>query len=282
MDVKVKNQKSKVKSTIWLNPDHPNFERWKRGRDLSIERGKFVKSIIEKYLICKNLTVLDLGSGEGGTSIIFSEQNKVAGYDVNLIRLERQKDQLNDYLLTNGDALKLSFKENSFDLIILQDVIEHIPDVKLLINEVLRVLKPGGIVYISTPNKYSIFNFIADPHWGLPIVSILNRESIRKYFLKFYRKNEQDRRDIPRLLSLKDIQEYFGNYFEINIETKHSVQQLLSGNKGIVWSNFHLNIIKLIRIIKAGKILILLSNNKEGIINNYFNPTFYLIARRIK
>ncbi len=282
MEVKVKNQKSKIKNISWLNPDHPNFERWKRARDLSIERGKFVKSIIGKYLICKNLIVLDLGSGEGGTSIIFSEQNKVAGCDLNLIRLERQKDYLNDYFKINGDALKLSFKENSFDLIILQDVIEHLPDVKLLINEVIRVLKSGGIVYISTPNKYSIFNFIADPHWGLPIVSILRREAIRKYFMKFFRKNELNRKDIPQLLSLKDIRKILGNHFEINLETKHSLEQLLNGNKGIIWSNFHLHIIRLIKIIKAEKILLLLSNNKTGFVNKYFNPTFYLIARKIK
>lgn len=279
MEVKVKGQKSNVKNTVWLNPEHPNFERWKRARDLSGDRGKFVKSIVEGYLNCEDLTILDLGSGEGGTSIAFSGHNKVFGYDLSLIRLERQKDN-SAYFKINGNALKLSFKNNSFDLIILQDVIEHLPDIKLLINEIQRVLKPRGMIYISTPNKYSIFNFLADPHWGLPIVSILKRERIRKYFLKYFRKDEIDRNDIPELLSLNDIKKYFNNYFEINLETRHSVERLLNGDKGLVWSNFHLTIIKLIRIIKIGKIFTLLSNNKTGLINKYFNPTFYLIARK--
>lgn len=272
----------KVKNNAWLNPEHPNFERWKRARNLSIKRGKFVRSIIEKYLICENLTILDLGSGEGGTSIVLSGKNKVIGYDLNLIRLKRQKNNSENYLRINGDALRLSLKNNSFDLIILQDVIEHLPDVNSLINEIWRVLNPGGIVYISTPNKRSLFNFIADPHWGFPIVSILKREIIKKYFLKFFRKSEVDRKDIPELLSLNDIFKHLSNYFEINLETKHSVEKLLNGDKGIVWSNFHLAIIKLIRKIKIGKVLFLLANNKAGIINKYFNPTFYLIARKIK
>ncbi|MFZ0455217.1 MAG: class I SAM-dependent methyltransferase [Ignavibacteriaceae bacterium] len=282
MEVNVRSQKSKVKNNAWLNPGHPNFDRWKRARDLARDRGNFVKSIIEKYVICENLSVLDLGSGEGGTSVVFSEQNQVFGYDLNLIRLERQKNNSANYHKINGDALKLSFRDNSFHLIILQDVIEHLTDSKLLINEVVRVLKPDGLVYISTPNKYSILNFIADPHWGLPFVSILKREKIRKYFLKYFRKNEINRNDIPELLSLNDIYEYLGNYFEITLETRHSAERLLNGDKGLVWSNFHLTLIKLIKKIKAGKILLLLANNRIGIINKYFNPAFYLTARKIK
>ncbi len=282
MEVEVKSKKSRVKNTAWLNPYHPNFERWKRARDLSIVRGYFVKSIVDQYLDCKNLSVLDLGSGEGGTSIIFSGQNKVTSYDFNLIRLERQKVISNNIFTINGDALKLSFKDSSFDLIILQDVIEHLPDIAILIKELKRVVKSGGIIYLSTPNKYSIYNFIADPHWGFPFVSILKRESIKKYFLNYFRKNEVDRKDIPQLLSLKDVCKYFGNYFEINLETKHSVNRLFSGDKGIAWSNFHLSIINFIRKIKLKKMLLLVSNNRFGIINKFFTPTFYLIMRKIK
>lgn len=282
MEIKIKSQKSKYKNNAWLNPEHPNFERWERARDLAVKRGKFVKSITEKHVTCENLSVLDLGSGEGGTSVVFSELNRVFSYDLNLTRLERQRNNSATYYKINGNALKLSFKDNSFNLIILQDVIEHLPDSKLLINEIIRVLKPDGLVYISTPNKYSIFNFVADPHWGLPFVSILKREKIRKYFLKYFRKEEINRKDIPQLLSLNNIYKYLGKYFEINLDTRHSVERLLNGDKGLVWSNFHLDIIKLIRKLKVGKILVLLGNNRKGIINKYFNPTFYLTARKIK
>ena len=272
----------KVKNNAWLNPEHPNFERWKRGRELAVDRGKFVKSIIDIYLTCENLTMLDLGSGEGGTSVVFAEQNRVFSYDLNLIRIERQKKYSALYYKINGDALKLSLRDNSFDVIILQDVIEHLYDPKSLINEVIRILKPGGMVYMSTPNKYSIFNFLADPHWGLPVVSILKREKIRNYFLKYFRKREFNRKDIPELLSLNDTYKYLGKNFEINLETRHSIERLLNGDKGLVWSNFHLTIIKLIRKIKVEKFLVLIANNRSGIINRYFNPTFYLTARKIK
>ncbi len=268
-------------NAAWLNPDHPNFERWKRARELSIERGKFVKSVVEKYLVCKSLDVLDLGSGEGGTSILFSNENKVVSYDLNLIRLGRQNDSA-DYYKINGNALKLPFKKNSFDLIILQDVVEHLPNITNLIDEINGVLKADGIIYLSTPNKYSIFNIIADPHWGFPFVSILTREKIKNCFLQNFRKEEINRKDIPQLFSLKEILKYFDNYFEINLETKHSLEKLLNGDKGIIWSDFHLNLVKLIKKMRIGNLLLSLFNNKKGIINKYFNPTFYLVMKKIK
>ena len=292
MEIEVKSQKSqpeadqhwaeKVENTAWLNPDHPNFERWERARELSIERGKYVKSIVEKYIICENLNVLDLGSGEGGTSIIFSERNKVISCDLNLIRLERQRNNFGNYYRINSDALKLPFKKNSFDLIIIQDVIEHLTVTPDLISKIKTVLRNNGIVYISTPNKYSIFNVFADPHWGLPLISILTRKRIKKYFLKNFRKDEINRKDIPQLLSLNDISNNFGYYFEINLETKHSFEKLLKGDKGIIWSDFHINLVKLIKKMRIGNMLLFLTNNKIGIINKYFNPTFYLVMKKIK
>ncbi len=280
MEVNIKNRETKNRNATWLNPGHPNFERWKRARDLSIERGTFVKSIIEKYLVCSSLSILDLGSGEGGTSVILSRKNNVTAYDFNPARFINQNNNTEDFNKINGDASKLPFKENSFDLIILQDVIEHLYDINKVIIEINRVLKPGGFIYISTPNKYSIFNIISDPHWGLPAISLLKRKNIIKYFLKYFRRNEINRKDIPQLFSLRDIIKHFCNYFEIKLETQHSVEQLLRGNKGIIWSDFHLGLVKLIQILRMGKLLQLISNNKIGLINQFFNPTFYIILKR--
>lgn len=49
------------------------------------------------------------------------------------------------------DATKLPIKDNSVDMIITESTLEHIPDVELAIEEICRVVKPGGLVYISIP-----------------------------------------------------------------------------------------------------------------------------------
>ena len=295
-----------INSTLpaWLDENHPNFIRWKRARELSIERGKFVYSLISQFKECKNLKVLDLGSGEGGTSKVFSQDNFVISFDLSLVRLQRQKEnvipkessteesvfiegerslilsKITQSRLVNGNATKLPFLNSSFDLIIVQDVIEHLSETKPFLAEIKRILKPHGTVYLSTPNKLSLFNFFSDPHFGLLFISVFKRETIKKYFLKYFRKKDFNRNDIAQLLSLAKIQNLLGKAFEVELNTKFSVTELFNGNKGIVWSNFHLRLIKFIRLLRLDMLIKKMANNKIGIINKYFTPTFYLILKK--
>jgi SAM-dependent methyltransferase len=299
---------------IWLDQSHPNYLRWKRARELSIERGKFVKTIVNQEINTERLSVLDLGSGEGGTAKVFSENNFVVSFDLSLLRLQRQitfvisKEgsypteksstinesrfpsefipissgfEMTEPKLANGNALQLPFSDQTFDLIIIQDVIEHIVDVKDFYSEIKRVLKTNGLIFLSTPNKLSMFNFFSDPHFGLPIVALLNRESIKKYFLKYLRKDDYKRNDLAQLLSLKDLRKLFGRDFEIKLFTKFAVTELFKGNKGIVWSDFHLKLIGFCKIVKLDLLIDKIANNKIGFINNYFTPTFYFTLKRL-
>ena len=297
--MEVKNQ-----NPAWLKEAHPNFVRWQRARELSLERGKFVNSIINQKVNTQNLYVLDLGSGEGGTTEIFSKSNFVVSLDLSFVRLKRQQTfviskeslteksfnhnenrlltsfEVTNFKLINGDALFLPFSNHSFDLIILQDVIEHLTGISDFYSEVKRVLKTDGTIYLSSPNKYSIFNFLSDPHFGLPMVSTLKRESIKKYFLKYFRKDDYNRTDIAQLFSLNEIISLFQKDFVISLNTKFSILELFKGNKGIIWSKFHQILISLCKFIKLDWGLIKIANDSFGIINKYFTPTFYFVLKR--
>lgn len=270
----------KSESPAWLDPSHPNYKRWERSRSLSLERGKFVRSVIEQKQKIKNLTVVDLGSGEGGTSKIFSEDNFVVSIDLSLIRLQRQNHSDFKFSKINADAIHLPFRSEFADLIVIQDVIEHLTDIKSFYDEIKRILKPNGIIYLSTPNKLSFINFISDPHFGLPIISILKRLAIKKYFLKYFRKNDFNRNDIAQLLSLKELIKIFDNDFNFELNTKFAVNELFNGNKGIVWSDIHLKLISFCRITGIDRVIKMIANNKTGIINKFINPTFYLILKK--
>ena len=264
----------------WLDETHPNYERWKRAREISIERGKFVLSIISKVREFKNLKILDIGSGEGGTSKVLSQNNIVTSFDMNKIRLRRQQNSFSNFNLLCGSSSSLPFKNNSLDLIILQDTLEHLDNREKLINNIYNLLNDDGMIYLSTPNKFALINIIADPHWGVPIVSILKRESIRKYFLNYFRKSEMNRKDIAELLSLKNIYEMFGDKFELQLFTIHSVNELLKGNKGIVWSNFHLKLLHTLKKVKLDRAITKLANNRIGFINRFFTPTYYMVFKK--
>ncbi|MBT8386998.1 MAG: class I SAM-dependent methyltransferase, partial [Ignavibacteria bacterium] len=268
---------NKAAPPAWLNEAHPNYERWKRAREISKERGKFVESVLSKVITLTGLHILDLGSGEGGTAKVFSEKNEVVSFDINKERLQRQG--INFYQKVLGDSENLPFNSSSFDVIILQDVIEHLQEKRKIINSLHSLLKKKGIIFISTPNKLSIFNVIADPHWGVPFISLLKRESIRKYFLGVFRKTETDRKDIAELCSLKNLLSLFEDMFEVKLLTSHSVKEVFKGNKGIVWSNFHLQLVRAVNKLKIGRLITLMANDKTGLINRFFTPTFYMILR---
>lgn len=67
------------------------------------------------------------------------------------------------------DVQHLGFKENSFQAVICHQVLEHVPDSRAAIEEILRVLKPTGLAVITVP---FYFPFHASPHdfrrWTLP------------------------------------------------------------------------------------------------------------------
>lgn len=261
----------------WLNKDHPNYKKWKYARDIANDRGKFVKSIITNFSECKKLRILDLGSGEGGTSAVLSENNDVVSFDISKIRLQRFAKSECKSAVICGDALLMPFKDKSFDIIILQDVIEHLYNLERVINNLNKILSDGGIIYLSTPNKYSFINLIADPHWGVPFISLFKRHQTKKYYLKYFKKSEVNRKDIAELRSLTKILNLFYDFFNVHLLTSHSVNELFQGNKGILWSNFHLNLLKIANGLKLNKIIIKIANDKVGFVNKFITPTLYFV-----
>lgn len=261
------------------NTAHPNYERWQKARELSDERAKFLESVLSTELHAEGLNILDIGAGEGSTSRLLSKKNIVVSLEMKSERIKKisRTDSLHPVI---ADSLRIPFKPANFNLIILQDVIEHLVINKEFVNVLVSLLKENGVIYISTPNRYSLFNIISDPHWGMPLLSLFKRDQIKKYFLKTFRKTDYQRDGIAELLSLNEIFSLFCKNFSIKICTKFSVDYLLNGGKGMVWSNFHLQIVKTVNLLGLKNILMRIANDKPGMINRFFNPTFYLILKK--
>ncbi len=268
-----------LQSPAWLDRKHPNYIKWKRGRSLLFERAAVVKKIISETRKCENLNILDLGSGEGGTSALLAEGNNVISYDLSLVRLKRQQQIFMKIPLANGRAEVLPFRNSTFDLVILQDVVEHIEDPFSFIHELTRVLSKNGMIYLSTPNRNSFFNILSDPHWGIPLLALFKRSEIRKYFLRYLRKNELYRNDIAQLFSLRELRDLFVGY-TLNLKMKEAVNLIDQNPEGILWSRFHLFLLKMLRAARSIPVLKKLASNKDGFINNYFNPTFYAVLKK--
>ncbi len=95
--------------------------------------------------------VLDLGCGMGGFQAgLRARVDEVFGCDMDYDSLE--VCHARDYKETCiSECGTLPFADNSFDLVCLFDVLEHMEDDALVLREVHRVLAPGGIIFLSVP-----------------------------------------------------------------------------------------------------------------------------------
>jgi ubiquinone/menaquinone biosynthesis C-methylase UbiE len=117
--------------------------------------GEHITRYVSAQELVKGKVVLDIASGSGyGTNLLSKTAKKVYGVDISDISIEYAKQ---NYGASNidfrvGDGEKIPLEDNSVDIVVTFETIEHIPDYRQFMNEVSRVLKEDGLLVISTPN----------------------------------------------------------------------------------------------------------------------------------
>lgn len=114
---------------------------------------------VTRYLAAQSITkgkiVLDIASGSGyGTKLLSESAQFVYGVDINETAINYSKKNYSakniEYLTGDGESIPLD--DNSVDVVVTFETIEHIKDYKKFMTEVSRVLKDDGLAIISTPN----------------------------------------------------------------------------------------------------------------------------------
>lgn len=106
--------------------------------------------------LVKGGKVLEIGCGSGyGTKLInkYFKPKEIYGIDLDekMINLAN-KNKLSNTSFKVGDATKLGFKSNLLDGIFVFAVLHHIPNWRKALDEIYRVLKKGGQVFIEDPS----------------------------------------------------------------------------------------------------------------------------------
>lgn len=130
--------------------------------------------------------LLDAGCGTGWFSQKAVERGAIT-YSMDLgdklLAQVKKKCQSN---LIKGSVLSIPFEDNFFDVVISSEVIEHTPDPLKAISEFRRVLKPGGILVVTTPNRRWKFSLmIANLLNVRPYQGLENWVSIRELKMAF-------------------------------------------------------------------------------------------------
>jgi SAM-dependent methyltransferase len=116
-----------------------------------------------KLEISEGSSVLDMGCGEGRHTIgLFVEkQINAFGFDLSLDDLNIARSRLDDFSTQSSsnsvcvfgvsDINNMPFQDGSYDSVICSEVLEHVPAPEESIKELIRVLKPGGVLALSVP-----------------------------------------------------------------------------------------------------------------------------------
>ncbi len=100
--------------------------------------------------------ILDVGCGTSGNAHMLQQFGEAWGIDASqqAVQLSRKKGLVN---ILRQNAEKTSFKNNSFDVITILDLLEHSDDVRVL-KEAYRILKIGGIIILTVPAYQALWS----------------------------------------------------------------------------------------------------------------------------
>ena len=123
---------------------NPSFV-WRFGQDRRL-------NLIRQFAPLEGARILDIGCGLGVYVRKFREfSDRVAGIDIDRKRLVEGARTTPGLMLSASE--QLPFRDGAFDIVVLNEVIEHVRDDRATIAEALRVIRPGGHIVIYAPNR---------------------------------------------------------------------------------------------------------------------------------
>lgn len=153
---------------------------WLKGKYKIID--SFIKLFSKRFIKNSvNINILDYGCGPGNMLDYLSKYGMVYGIDYSEKAIEFCR--LRGYLNTLAEkTLPIKFPNNHFDIITSIDVLEHIEDDSAVIAELFRLLKPGGLLFVTVP-AFQILWGAHDEIYGH------KRRYLKKYIVKKFELN---------------------------------------------------------------------------------------------
>ena len=125
---------------------------WQRGPD-NQRRGYCVLREVAKRLQ-PDLNILDVGCGSGWLSIDLETYGKVTGVDLSRKVIHELQTTHPSIRWIAGDFLSVDLAENAYDVVTCLETIAHVPDQEAFAQRIADVIRPGGVLLLTTQNEY--------------------------------------------------------------------------------------------------------------------------------
>lgn len=164
-------------------------------------------------------SVLDIGCGACGKTLYYAKSGAshvtgmdvVASYEAEAKALAEELSLSDRFTFVSGDAAKMPFEDESFDVLIMNDAMEHVARPEKVLSEAWRVLKKGGRLYVNFPPYNHPFGAHLSDVIGIPWVHLFFSEKtlIDGYKELVSDKPDKDSRIKFRISENEDGTEYF-------------------------------------------------------------------------
>jgi 2-polyprenyl-3-methyl-5-hydroxy-6-metoxy-1,4-benzoquinol methylase len=149
-----------VSGQLAMNPPNGSPPLWTGERLITDVHNETKVEHLHRYAIAlsfaRDQSVLDIASGEGyGANLLAGVAKNVMGVDIDgpAIAHASKKYARANLTYLQGSAIQIPCESHSFDLVVSFETIEHIEEHDAMMRELKRVLKPGGLLLISSPEK---------------------------------------------------------------------------------------------------------------------------------
>jgi SAM-dependent methyltransferase len=162
---------------------------WQRRNAEDMSRESVDVPILDKlalyHTIPAGARVLDVGSGVGGFVVAcrkrglraFGVEPDRIGKGSRITALQIAHKRVDESIFVAALGEQLPFPDQSFDLVILNQVLEHVPDQLGVLSEALRVLDDDGIIYAAFPNYLRFY----EPHYKIFWLPLMAKRLARWY-----------------------------------------------------------------------------------------------------
>lgn len=143
----------------------PGKENWSKINKRLHRRHYLIRCRAVNSAIGGGTLLLDIGCGSGNFLVeLLRDGNwRAIGIDINPYAVQTATSRGLDIRL--GDLMDLEFPTSSFDAVTIWDVLEHVRNPKRTIEEIRRILKPEGYLFLSTPNGNSLQARLWQKYW---------------------------------------------------------------------------------------------------------------------
>ena len=216
-----------------------DFKNWTGERLETFVETETAVEHLHRYAVTldlvKNKTVLDIACGEGyGSNLMGNVAKEVIGVDIasEVVERAQKKYKKNNLTYQCGSASQIPLKDGYFDVVVSFETIEHHDEHEQMMTEIKRVLKPGGLLIISSPDKlnYTDKRNFHNPYHVKELYKDAFKDLIKKHFSNsnFYLQRATFSSFLVPEHHIDNLQEFSGNYQQVTRNDEFSPMYIMA------------------------------------------------------